>query len=225
MNKFKCFFASAASLFAFTCLSSPVGAALFQYSYTGNQFDNPAGAYSPQDHISIEFTIDESLVPRNDRFLLPESSIGMSNDFPVSMSMSDGRGTVIDSTGTYDDINFFRSLGISFVTDAEGNVNGSWNIYANNGFSGGYQGTTSRQTLQSVYNDPNLPNADSSLSEGSYYFYGGPNQPPGYIYRSSAISVENNPGTWTRTVIPLPGAMLFFVSTLVALCLNRQLSR
>ncbi|ATG91049.1 hypothetical protein [Methylomonas koyamae] len=202
---------------AMIVFSAPAGASTtFKYTYTGNQFDNPAGIYSPQDHISLEFFIDESLIPRNGRYVLPWGS-GYTGD--LRMTISDGRGSINTTTANPD----YTFVGISFDTDANGDINGSWNISASvfsvDGGGRYYPSGTTRYIYESTFNDPISPNADRSYFEWDYesyssYFTG---ELIPRNFGSRTISVLNNPGTWTRTTItaiPLPGGMLLFGSAL-----------
>lgn len=211
--------------------TTPAGAStIFNYTYTGNQFDNPAGIYNPQDHISIEFSIDESLIPRNSRFSV--STYWDDSYYPFRMKISDGKVHINSDEGSR--YGHYLTMIISFATDANGDVDGSWNISAWLDFTvggGRYEPIgTLDYNYKSAFNDPISPDADSSYFAWNYepyidYFTGEP------IPRNSGnrtVAVLNNPGVWTRTavtVVPLPGGMLMFISAFGYIWFNRRTMR
>lgn len=214
MNRTKRFWLLTFIIFLLISLSARAGASLVNYTFTGNTFDN----YNPGDahsHISIGFNIDDSLVPKNGRFELPNGPIMVQYDLPASVipyfSISDGAAQI--------DSHFFlrttKTLtSLTFDTDAEGNIHGSWGVNASSSTCSTYN--CSEVSIGSNFNNTPYLNKDFSAA----YSVGGPDG-PNYLYQ---YQTANNPGTWTRTVIPIPGGLLLFVSALSVLCLKRNFS-
>jgi hypothetical protein len=222
----KRFFESVLVILAFTSFSVFAGASTaFKYTYTGNQFDDPPGVYSPQGYVSIEFIINELLVPRNGRFVLPITNV---NDLSLPLSFKMGAGsTIIDSSFTNPDFiptsRYGKSFGISFDTDIEGNIKGSWHVIASVQRASPCCGS-SRDFIESVFNVPPFLSADSISSSLSW---NGPGSPS-----SSKFSVNNSPGLWVRNPttlvptpnVPIPGAMLLFGCAFVGIFLSKRFS-
>ncbi|MDD5578693.1 MAG: VPLPA-CTERM sorting domain-containing protein [Methylobacter sp.] len=212
-----------AAIFVLTGLSSPVYAALVQYTYTGNTFSPtvirvdpdygplygyPDG-YSGGEHVSIKFTVDDSLVPKNGTFELPNSDPTDMN-FPLKNFLITDGVLSIPTTNPYDYYAQTPSLHLLFDTDAEGNVSGRWDIAASQEF---YDFRLYIHNLGSAYNNSPSPNLD--YSENNI----------GIESLRYGLGSLNNPGTWTRTaVVPLPAGILLFGSALGGLCLIRRFS-
>ena len=203
MNKFNHIFISAVAILAFIGLSTSADAAFVKYTYTGNSFDNLP--VSSNSHVSIEFIIDDSLVPKNGRF-----ELSAPNSVPASFSVTGGN-IIIDSTP---DPYIPSGRGgevlsrLTFDTDIEGNVNGAWWVSAYSWMAAPCEGCYSQLEIESAFNIQSYPNQDRV----DYY-----------------LVANNNPGTWARTsttilpTVPLPGSALLFGSALGGLCFNRRL--
>jgi hypothetical protein len=93
------------------------------------------------------------------------------NDWQYSAIISHGSGVSINSTPTWGP-NGYKTFGISFDTNANGDINGSWNIdvFLDLIVGGGrYDPLGSNQySNKSAFNDPILHNADNSYFGWNY---------------------------------------------------------
>ena len=199
-----------AAALALTGLSAPTCAALVQFTYTGTPFDSFSTGY-PFTKMSIEFTVDDMLVPKNDHFYLQSDSPSQQDSPFKSLSYSDGYH-VVDKKLPPD--YGWGPVSVSLITDADGNISQDyWEVAA------------------WLYH-----NLDGFNSENTY-ISSGKNAPSwGYstfdqLYSSSRFSTygarSSGNGTWTRILVPtvpIPGGFLLFGSALGALCFNRRLS-
>jgi len=214
------FIATSATL-AFTSLSFSAGAALVQYNYTGNPFttiSSPPGDAYPPTHVNINFTVDESLLPKNGHAIL------LTNDYsdtwiPFSFNFSFGQNYQIDSVGFYDNgrpgahndsPSIYRNVRIEFDTNADGQLKGNWYaaVYkSSEGRAGFYVGISISSSSNGL-----TPIED----KGEHLIYWGTPDSSGLV--------ANNPGTWTRSLapVPLPGGILLFGSGIGCLCLSRR---
>jgi hypothetical protein len=212
MNNINRFLASAIVTLAFANLSSPASAALVEYSYIGNPMEDfYQGGLN--DFLSIDFIIDDSLIPKNSRFVLPESDplqVNFAlNYFYMKFTFP---GTPVLTTLPPSYITDYKSaISMSFDTDAEGNIGRSWQVSARqSGTFGGRPEYVWSSLVQSVN--------DSSIGIFDAYDWG-------YDAAQGAEYIGGNPGKWTRTVVPIPGAMVLFGSAIVGIYVNMRLSR
>ena len=205
----------AAAIIAITGLSAPAGAALVQYSYTGNPFtvtdinQGPSVGDIRDLVVRIGFIVDESLLPRNGHVILDArdySSALVPFKFSFSLvSASLGQIYTINSASFYTppdnsgiDPHFHtyadRDARIEFDTDANGHLSGNWDAKIND----------------RLYGRPGLLAGTSIRSSNfvdSVEFSSG--EVTALIYRNGSIT--NNPGTWTRiTPVPEPGSWILF---------------
>jgi hypothetical protein len=216
MNKYNCILTSIVTALTITCLSAPVNAALITYTYTGNQFDSittpPSSNMVPLysfSHVSIEFTIDSSLVPKNGHFDMPLSNPLVTNLPITNFLINDGNFSI-----TADPVNTllgYSILGVSFDTDADGNVAGRWDISAFELFR------SNSIKIESIFN--NSPSLNSDISTAVTY-------PVARYPLTTDAHINNNPGIWTSSIVavPLPGALLLFVTALIGLRFTGHLS-
>jgi hypothetical protein len=213
-----------AAISVFAGQSSPAYADLVRYSYSGNTFD-PIEIYNDPNYgplygypygsgvvhrLSIEFTLDDSLVPKNGTFDMPWSGTTAVN-FPLAnFLITDGAiGASYNANSNLPDISNIKLI---FNTDAEGNIDGGWDISASH-YCCNFR--MYNYYLGSIYN----ASANSGRDFASII-----TSAPGMAYSLETI---NNPGTWTRTLVPvpLPGAILLFGSALLSgLRLSRRSS-
>jgi hypothetical protein len=191
------------SLFLFVILSVPSEAALVTYSYKGNPLDLGWGG----GRMLIELTIEDALIPKNGRFVLPETDLSISSVLPFTHIYIDDGGYISDWVSEVypyslpdgaQGSSYEKSISIAFNTDAKGNIR-EWDI---------------------------ISHQDSIIIDRPWYFWhyrvGSRSNGSGlggdfsdYGVDAGTFSAYNqNPGTWTRTVVPLPGSMVLFGSAL-----------
>ncbi len=202
MNHIFRFLISAVSMLTIASLSTPAGASLLEYTYTGNPL-TMTSTYSQfqVSNVSIRFKVEDSYIPKNGHAVLDYSNL-------FFFHFSDG-ALAIDSSTPLNSSN--QSASISFDTDADGNVIGNW-VASSSYSESGYH------TLISL--DISSSQSGAFSKDASNYFaIMGPST-EGY-----SAEVNNNPGLWTRSVatVPLPGGILLFGSALGGfLCLRRR---
>jgi len=201
MNRITLYSALASSILIFTLVSSPANAALVKYTYTGNPFSSTYPETEVSPGVTIKFTVDEELLPKNGHVILDAhdySPTGIPFDFSFSYigqygPRIDASTIFIDNFGVDPHFQLYTDWGarIEFNTDADRHLSGYWNANA----------------FLNVYGRPGLL--------GSLLISSNP-----FLDSVNDSSIANNPGTWTRTVtpVPLPGGLLFFVSALCGLC-------
>jgi hypothetical protein len=212
MNKHHCIFTSIAVTLAITCLSAPVNASPITYTYTGNPFDSitiDSGNSPPWQnyyfsHVSIQFTIDSSLVPKNGHFEMPFSDPSVAT-LPISnFLISDGQFSISSNP-----LISKAWIGLSFDTDVNGNVAGRWDISAIADYSFFH---LAGARISSTFNNSPALNSDYSYS----YDY----------FTITDANIDNNPGIWTSSIVavPLPGGLVLFGTALIGLCFTGYFS-
>jgi hypothetical protein len=216
MNHQNCIFTLIAVTLAITCLSAPINASPITYTYTGNPFDSvttpPSSALVPLysfSHVSIQFTIDSSLVPKNGHFDMPLSNPLGSNLPITNFLISDGNFSI--TANPVPTFIGYSVLGLSFDTDADGNVAGRWDISAFELFR------SDSIKIESIFN--NLPSLNSDFSTAVTY-------PVARYPLTTDAHINNNPGIWTSSIVaaPLPGGLLLFGTALIGLCFTGYFS-
>jgi hypothetical protein len=169
--------------FALVGLGTPAQAALVEYDYTGNLISNvtnPGTALPGANHVTIQFTIDDSLVPKN----------GFFGNYSVISTYHFSDGTnVIDSNPPKPGYSAV-SLNIKFATDANGNVVGPWIADATQSHPVVVPGWGTDTFTQRIQTNNGLGYiADSStLTTNCCGGFGSYN--------------TNDPGIWTRSIVP-----------------------
>jgi hypothetical protein len=193
------------SLLLFAILSAPSEAALVTYSYKGNPFDLGMG-FTLDGPVLIELTIEDALIPKNGRFVLPTTYLSISSVLPFTHIYIDDLGDNGDASEVYpyslpdwaQESSYGRSISIAFNTDAKGNIR-EWDILSQQHIY-----PDDQPWLYAHYSVYSYSNG-SGLG-GDYYSI---DVDGGTFFTGTA-----SPGTWTRTVVPLPGSMMLFGSAL-----------
>ncbi|MDP3334929.1 MAG: hypothetical protein Q8Q40_10420 [Methylococcaceae bacterium] len=213
MNRNTRYWTLVSSILIFTLLSLPANAALVKYTYTGNPFSYVQPETEDHTGLTIWFTVDEALLPKNGLAILKadnDTSAQIPFDFEFSFGYDHWPRIAFNpSDVTWDpqtDTLTLWNTHIEFNTDSDGHLSSYWLATASKGVfsSSSLIGNTSISSESTGLNTID--------SVWSYPFEG---------------SITNNPGTWTRTVVPvpLPGGLLLFVSALSGLCLNMRLTK
>lgn len=186
--------ASLAAVLALTGIGSPASAALVQYSYLGNSFTDIANGF-PVSRVSIWFTADDTVITRNSHVFLDSYSAKNLLDYSFS------NGYHVLSNNPANDLAVYTSASVSFDTDADGNISGSWNAHA-----GRAHGNQQGLVLNDFISSTSLLDSTSSL--GAYSAF-----------------VAGDPGVWARGeagIVPLPDGLLLFGSSMMGVCLQRR---
>lgn len=203
---FNRYFALASSILIFALICSPANAALVKYTYIGNPFSSTYPEPEASSGVTIKFTVDEALLPKNGHAILDARDYSASAiPFDFSFDYGGQYGPRIDASTVYIDnsgvdphFQLYTDWGarIAFNTDTNGHLSGNWDANA----------------FLYVYGRPGLL--------GSTVISSNP-----FLDAVNDSSIANSPGTWTRTVapVPLPGGVLLFVSALCGLYLNMRL--
>lgn len=194
------------SILIFNLLSSPANAALVKYTYIGNAFSSNYPETEAPPSVTIKFTVDEELLPKNGRAILDNQDYSP-NRIPFDFSFSYGEqygqkidaSTIhIDNSGVDPHFQLYAVSGvlIEFNTDADGHLSDYWDAKA----------------FLDVYGRPGL--LSSTLISSNLF-----------LDTINNSTLANNPGTWTRTLapVPLPGGLLLFITALIGLSLNMRL--
>ena len=187
--------ASLAAVLALTGTGSPVSAALVQYYYLGNSFTDIANGF-PVSRVSIWFMADDTVVTPNSHVSLDSYSAKNLLDYSFS------NGYHVLSNNPANDLAVYTSASVSFDTDADGNISGNWNAHA-----GRAHGNQMGLVLSDFISSTSVLDSTSSL--GGY-----------------SASVAGDPGVWARVgagIVPLPGGLLLFGSSMMGVCLQRRL--
>ena len=161
-------------------LPSATNAELVRYTYTGNAFTNITPGF-PVSGITLWFTVDDSLVPRNGRAILDSYSVGGLQDYFFSNGLH-----TLTSEHT-DPYRPYTSAIVSFDSDANGNVSGNWDAHASRA-----HGNAAGLILSDFVGSTSLQ--DRTYSLGGF-----------------EASVAGNPGTWTvSAAVPEPRTFLLF---------------
>jgi hypothetical protein len=208
------------AVFAFSSLSQPAGASLIEYSYTGNpytQLSIPSADYStmitqaiplnyPVTSLSFWFTVDDSLVNKNGQTTISFDSNSPSYNPSVlqslqSFSFTDGYNTLSSALGNR------QTVSATFDTDANGNIVGSWSVFASSKLFIQMASTAGGSVVQDYTSAAGLPAV-----------YGSSNRP-------NSVFVNNDPGVWTQTLVttvPIGSAFWLFGSVITAFSFSRR---
>lgn len=159
-------------------------AALVEYVYEGNAFDDPAAQLQGYTRVRVAFTLDDSLVPRSGRFVM--NGHPQLPGFPlVHFAFEDGVNSISDTLPAGESLN---PVSIVFDTDASGAVSGEWRLEATKifGVSGGPRPDLVAVTIISSSADSQDFTSQSSCCSGTFMFTSG------------------QPGRWTLAPAPVP---------------------
>jgi hypothetical protein len=183
MKRINLFFA-----LAITALSSSVvNAALVQYAYTGNSFDNIPYDPGAPTSISLQFILDDTLIPKNGRFALD-----IANPTEDNTPFKAGSFGIVAPSGWIYSPNESIFLSVDFDSDLDDNITERWSIQVNgsstDSTSGGHFDTYF--SFETQY--------DATLFQGSDQSH--------LLYRGGGYDLSNfnKPGTWTRSLVPVP---------------------
>jgi hypothetical protein len=191
-------------------------AQLIEYTYTGHNL-NPTYSrdYNYNERVTIDFTIDDSLISPSGHFsetidykYFPSNVVSPFQSFLIS----DGRGRyeINDAEDPESPAYFIfvhKTINVTFDTDQQGNIN-NWNI------SGEFHSLKYLDDflkIESIFDGGILPQQDLVSDK----FINGPVDSDGSPF-TEIIKGNTVPGTWTRTVVPLPGSLVLFGSGLLA---------
>jgi hypothetical protein len=211
---------------------SLANAQIIDYSYVGKPFYVPGNDSYHSYPLKIHFQIDDGLISSNGHFeksfdLTSQSASPFVN---FSMSYDEGWDGITDNYDIYPP-RISVSLGVMFDTDSSGNIQ-SWNIKANmddNGGAGGSGGTYNLESYSYVLSDGAWVSTRDRMHSYSNY-YDSSDGSVRTTERSGSLDYAPYAPTsaqWTRTVapVPLPGALLLFLSGFSGLLWRKWLAR
>ena len=214
MNTIVRYLALITAILASVGLSTPVNAALIQYTYTGNTFTDIYPSDFGDVGLNISFSVEESLLPKNGRAILDVDDYSGAR-IPFSFSFGLGQFYRMDTAAFYTNPSnagvdphfqtyYDRSARIEFDTDADGHLRGNWSAVLNK-HEYGRPGLLGGVSISSV------ANGFSSVDSGEL------------IYSVSG-SVTGNPGNWTRQLapVPLPASGFLFGFAIAGLGLRKR---
>jgi hypothetical protein len=180
------------TVLAILTLASPfASAALFQYSYQGNQMSSDLDNFPDGiGALTIDFTVDQELDASQN---IDDGAIT-----PISWQINDGLTTITNETPGFFIVDF------EFGTDSNGDIN-AWVIRI-------FSEPSTTPGLDRVFTSSNssLP----STVDGVLYCID--NNGDGNCFSLGAANVVDNPGVWSSAVVvPAPPALVLFASALL----------